>query len=363
MSRPSHVSADGITFCWQTSAPFTQWNVPAAHTPMRPVLHAPPPPGSPSSIEPLQLLSLLSQISFEACVVCVHTIPPFWQFVRPAAHTPKRPVLHAEPPPGLPSSVAPLQLLSRPSHVSGADCVFWLHLISPFWQAVVPAAHAPSRPVLQPTPPPGLPSSTCPLQLSSRLLHDSFEGCTFCTQMTCAFWQEVVPGPQTPWLPVMQAMPPPGLPSSTKPLQLSSRPLHVSTLAGSGLQTLSTPFTQKGTVFAQMPRPQLMVPSPSSTWPLQLSSMLLQISAVGWPGVHTCVMPPMQFCVVTLHAPTPHTVEPSPSSIWPLQSLSLASHVSVSGSTSFMHGPHCPFAHVCVPAAHSPTPSVFGAPV
>ena len=39
--------------------------VPAEQTPSRPVLHEPPPPGLFSSVWPLQLLSLPSQISAE----------------------------------------------------------------------------------------------------------------------------------------------------------------------------------------------------------------------------------------------------------------------------------------------------------
>src|SRR5258706_393497 len=62
-SRPLQVSAEGCTLCWHVSAPAEQCLTPAAHTPGRPVLHAVPPPGSPSSMLPLQLLSMPSQIS------------------------------------------------------------------------------------------------------------------------------------------------------------------------------------------------------------------------------------------------------------------------------------------------------------
>src|SRR5436853_272287 len=104
------------------------------------------------------------------------------------------PVLHISPPPGLPSSALPLQLSSRPLHASVVGCWFWLQTIPPLWQSVVPAPHTPSLPVLHAWPPPGLPLSTAPLQSSSRPLHTSALACTFCTQLTTPAWHAVVPG-------------------------------------------------------------------------------------------------------------------------------------------------------------------------
>ena len=54
-----------------------------------------------------------------AVVFCVHTrLPPEQSYV-PGPQTPAFPVLQLPPPPGLPSSTAPLQSLSRPSQISG----------------------------------------------------------------------------------------------------------------------------------------------------------------------------------------------------------------------------------------------------
>src|SRR6185503_16424111 len=47
---------------WHCTLPLTQWLVPATHSP-RSVPHLLPPPGSPSSLVPLQSLSLPSQRS------------------------------------------------------------------------------------------------------------------------------------------------------------------------------------------------------------------------------------------------------------------------------------------------------------
>src|SRR5439155_1184654 len=138
--------------------------VPAAHTPWLPVLQAAPPPGLPSSTTPLQLLSLPSQISAIGSASWMQTMAPLVHAVLPAAHTPWMPVLQATLPPGLLSSVLPLQLLSLPSHVSALGCTFWLQTTAPPVHAVVPAAHTPWLPVLQAWAPPGLPLSTTPLQ-------------------------------------------------------------------------------------------------------------------------------------------------------------------------------------------------------
>src|SRR4051812_10522901 len=100
-----------------------------------------------SSTRPLQLLSLLSQISAEDCTLWLHFTAPPWQAVTPAEHTPCSPVLQATPPPGLPLSTTPLQSLSMLSQSSAVGCRFWLQATAPDWQTVVPAAQMPDLPV------------------------------------------------------------------------------------------------------------------------------------------------------------------------------------------------------------------------
>src|SRR6476646_1451017 len=109
--------------------PLKQAVVPAAQTPSWPVLQATPPPGLPSSNTPLQLLSLPSQTSAEGSTSSLQTRVPAVQAVIPAAQTPSRPVLQATLPPGLPSSVRPLQSLSLPSQTSAEGWTFWLQVI------------------------------------------------------------------------------------------------------------------------------------------------------------------------------------------------------------------------------------------
>src|SRR5205085_770577 len=131
-------------------------------------------------------------------------------------------------PPGLPSSTAPLQSLSSPSQVSGDGCTFWLHASEPFVQEVVPAAQSPAAPAEHGWLEPGLPSSTAPWQSLSMPSHGSGEGCASCLHATAPAGQAVVPAAQAPSVPVEHAAPPPGLPLSTVPSQSLSLPSHVS---------------------------------------------------------------------------------------------------------------------------------------
>src|SRR6185436_8798530 len=101
-------------------------------------------------------------------------------------------------------------------------------------------------------------------------------------------WHASVPPAQTPWLPVMHGPPPPGLPSSTRPLQSLSLPSQDSGAEGFGTQTFGAPFLQNGTTFKHSPTPHAVLPSPSSTWLLQSSSTPLHVSGCGWPGTQTC---------------------------------------------------------------------------
>ena len=90
----------------------------------------------------------------------LQTTLPAEQAVVPEEHKPGSPVLQNTPPPGLPLSTAPSQSLSRPSHVSAEAGVFWLQTTLPSEQALVPKVHTPGSPVLQEFPPWGSPLST-----------------------------------------------------------------------------------------------------------------------------------------------------------------------------------------------------------
>ena len=162
---------------------------------------------------------------------------------------------------------------------------------------------------------------------------------------------------------MLQARPPPGLPSSIMPLQLSSTPLQTSTCGGSGVHGLGFPLLHDGTALKHAPTPQVTLPSPSSTRPLQSLSTPSQISGDGRPGVQVWTTPPTQFVEVTWQAPTPHTVVPRPSSTRPLQSSSLPLQTSATGRVSPWHAPHMPPWQGWVPGLHVPTPWVAGAPV
>src|SRR4051794_3162347 len=101
-------------------------------------------------------------------------------------------------------------------------------MYAPATHSVVPGLHSPT---LEPhaAPPPGLPSSIEPLQLSSKLLQVSVAGPVEPTQLSAPLWHCSVPCLQVPTM-LPQTPPPPGLSSSIEPLQLSSLPLHVSVL-------------------------------------------------------------------------------------------------------------------------------------
>src|SRR6185436_1917217 len=105
-SRPLHVSGPPSILPMQTIAPLTHELTPATHSPTS-VPHGPPPPGLPSSIMPLQLLSLLSQTSGAGSFVH-RTVPATQVFVAPR-HSPAW-FAHASPISGSgPSSTFPSQ--------------------------------------------------------------------------------------------------------------------------------------------------------------------------------------------------------------------------------------------------------------
>src|SRR5437763_318559 len=94
-----------------------------------------------SALAPPQVLGMLSlsrpsQDSLEGCVFWLQAIEPAEHAVVPALQTPCLPVLQSRPPPGLPSSTTPLQLLSRPSHASRVGWRVWLHATAPAEQTV-----------------------------------------------------------------------------------------------------------------------------------------------------------------------------------------------------------------------------------
>ena len=134
-------------------------------------------PGEPSSVEPSQLSSrpLQTSIFVPGMTVGTHDSLPPEHVCVPAAQMPLSIVSQDIPVMSMNGglSIMPSQLLSLPSHDSAAAMTFWIHLIMPPMQWVVPALHSPSLPVSQSTPPPGSPSSIIALQLSSRPLQVS----------------------------------------------------------------------------------------------------------------------------------------------------------------------------------------------
>ena len=125
---------------------------------------------------------------------------------------------------------------------------------------VYKATHAPALHVM----PTGqiAPLSTIPSQLSSRPLQTSVLGLTFRMHCRVPLTQCRIPVAQTPNCPVEQATPPPGSPSSTVPLQLSSMPLQTSVDGVPGVQVCGVPFRQPGTERTQAPVPQVIMPQP-----------------------------------------------------------------------------------------------------
>ena len=69
------------------------------------------------------IVRALRDAGFEVIYTGIRQTPEMIaQTAVPAAQTPGLPLLHAAPPPGLPSSTWPLQSLSTPSQVSSALC-------------------------------------------------------------------------------------------------------------------------------------------------------------------------------------------------------------------------------------------------
>src|SRR6516225_8840461 len=118
---PLQISGIGMPVALQTSLPFVQTNVPAEQVPS-PLPHFSPTPGSmPSSIMPLQSSSMPLQTSTPGVMVgALQTVPlpSALQMVIPVRwQAPFWPLSQAAPTLN-PSSISPLQLLSRPSQIS-----------------------------------------------------------------------------------------------------------------------------------------------------------------------------------------------------------------------------------------------------
>ena len=146
---------------------------------------------APSSTVPSQSLSRLSQTSVPAAPgVTEQTVGPAsleasqiftpvrWQMPEPPWQMSPRSAQRA------PSSIAPSQSSSMPLQLSA--CAVWLatQALAPATQAVRPCAQIPGVPVLQEMPPPGLPSSVAPSQSLSIPSQSSVEsGSTWPTQL------------------------------------------------------------------------------------------------------------------------------------------------------------------------------------
>ena len=147
--------------------------------------------------------------------------------------------------------------------------------------------------------------------------------------------------------------------SSTTPLQLSSTPLHVS---GSGLVGMhevkppSLPGTQMRT--PRQPNTVHVCTTPSSTRPLQLSSRPLHTSGIELTGMHAVNKPPSvpEFGTHARAPEQPLMVQSSDrfSSLMPLQSSSCPLQVSAIGRTPPSHPPQREFAHTRLPCRQAP---------
>src|SRR5262245_15197930 len=257
--------------------------------------------------------------------------------------------------PGAASSTLPLQSSSRPLHISAVGCCVWRQCGAPDRQVVLPAAQTPGRPVLHAAPAPGFPSSTVPSQSSSRPLHISLEAWTFGAQISDPPEQVRVPAAQTPEIPVAQAAPPPGFPSSAAPSQSSSMPLHVSAEGAPGLHVCGEPPRQFCAVTRQAPVPQVVLPSPSSATPSQFSSRPLHTSVAGEALGAQISDPPEHVRVPEAHLPGSPVEQAAPppglpSSTVPSQSSSMPLQLSADGTPGLhVSGRRTPPTHAIVP--------------
>jgi hypothetical protein len=106
--------------------------------------------------------------------------------------------------------------------------VCWRHEKAPEAQEMTPNPHGPGNPVMHVSPPPGLPSSTLPLQSLSSISHASGLGLFVSKHIDIPLLHLSSPTPHTPMSPVSQGSPSVVTLSSTNPLQSSSLPLQIS---------------------------------------------------------------------------------------------------------------------------------------
>jgi hypothetical protein len=284
--------------------------------------------------------------------------------VVPAEQIPCCPVVQPWPPPGLPLSTVPLQSSSRPLQISLAG--FWLRtqLSAPEVHVVVPAEHTPSCPVTHAPPPPGLPLSTAPLQSSSRPLHVSTLACWLWLQTIAPEVHAVVPAEQMPCRPVEQLSPPPGLLLSTTPLQSLSLPSHTSALDCTFWLQWRAPAVHAVVPAAQTPckpveHATLPPGLPLSTVPSQSSSRPLHVSlAAAWLALHT--MDPLVHAVLPAeHTPCLPVEHETPPPGLPLSMAPLQSSSSplhVSAEgCTFWLQTTAPLEHAVVPAEQTPS--------
>src|SRR5262249_17992632 len=123
------------------------------------------------SMRPSQSLSSPSHFSSVGAVPPWHTSAPLTHASVPGRHSPTSEP-HGWPTPTGMSSGVPLQSLSRPSHTSGLGLIAPTHTGAPMRQVSTPNLHAPT--LDWPHGPMSVrPSSMRPLQLSSSPLHIS----------------------------------------------------------------------------------------------------------------------------------------------------------------------------------------------
>jgi hypothetical protein len=145
-SRPLHDSGPPPIAPMQTTVPLSHEVTPATHSPAS-VPHDAPPPGLPSSIMPLQLLSLRSQVSARGSFVQL-TVPATHCFTAPW-HSPTW-LGHASPISGNgASSTLPSQSLSLSSQTSSPG--------THGGPSGPPSPGPPSLPLPPPSPPTGQP--------------------------------------------------------------------------------------------------------------------------------------------------------------------------------------------------------------
>ncbi len=231
LSLPSQTSAWAIPVALQTSWPFMQMKVPDWQLP-RPLPHTSPTPGrvpssfiaSQSSSMPLQT----SGIGIPAGASQTVPVPAGLQIRMPPRRQAPTPLLVHDAPTLKPSSMSPSQSLSRPS------------------QSSVGTGHPPGWPQALG----GKPSSTRPLQLSSRQFFAStaqcfagsagFAFCALTLSGSLMLSGAIVKLPQAAMpLPVVHSRQAFDTSSSISPLQLSSTPLQ-SSGGGTVLAMMST---------------------------------------------------------------------------------------------------------------------------